>query len=136
MFTGNFLRKNEIAQQTVSYSFAKWSELERGGSRMEALFLKHEGYFGAMGAFLANRTNAAGTAALASLYLAAPSCSCVRVLLVGFVDVGGMPSWAASPTAAGQVSHAPSPPAVRSTSPTRQPSPDADVEATAASPPR
>lgn len=61
VFTGNFLRKNEIAQQTVSYSLAKWSELARGGSRMEALFLKHEGYFGAMGAFLANRTNAAGT---------------------------------------------------------------------------
>jgi hypothetical protein len=60
VFTGNFLRRNRIAQQTVSYSLGKWSELS-GGPHIEALFLRHEGYFGAVGAFLANHANAAGT---------------------------------------------------------------------------
>lgn len=70
IFTGNFLRHNLIAQQTVSYSLAKWYELATKPSSgdptaqsppMEALFLTHEGYFGAMGAFLANRTSVAGS---------------------------------------------------------------------------
>ena len=65
VFTGNFLRRNRIAQQTVSYSLAKWSELS-GGPPAEALFLKHEGYFGAVGAFLANHANAAGIAPMFS----------------------------------------------------------------------
>lgn len=64
VFTGNFLRRNVIAQQTVSYSLAKWSELASSRDHsvplMEALFLRHEGYFGAVGAFLKNRSNAAG----------------------------------------------------------------------------
>ena len=92
IFTGNFLRRNMIALQTVSYSLAKWSELAVASQRqprpaataaasstgsasgsgstasgsgvMEALFLKHEGYFGALGAFLANRVNVAGTQGL------------------------------------------------------------------------
>ncbi len=64
IFTGNFLRRNLIAQQTVSYSLAKWSQLSSrdSGDISEALFLRHEGYFGAIGAFLANRANAAGIA--------------------------------------------------------------------------
>lgn len=62
VFTGNFLRRNRIALQIVSYSLAKWSALSSGGKGplTEALFLRHEGFFGAMGAFLANHANAAG----------------------------------------------------------------------------
>lgn len=46
-FVGNFLRHNAISQQRLSYAINYWS---RG--KMEALFLEHEGYFGALGAFL------------------------------------------------------------------------------------
>jgi Pantothenate kinase, acetyl-CoA regulated len=46
-FVGNFLRHNIISQQRLSYAINYWS---RG--KMEALFLEHEGYFGALGAFL------------------------------------------------------------------------------------
>lgn len=46
-FVGNFLRHNEISQRRLSYAINYWSNGE-----MEALFLKHEGYFGALGAFL------------------------------------------------------------------------------------
>jgi type II pantothenate kinase len=71
VFTGNFLRRNMIALQTVSYSLAKWSELASSRDPsvplMEALFLKHEGYFGAVGAFLKNRSNAAGSWVLIAL---------------------------------------------------------------------
>ncbi len=68
VFTGNFLRHNRIAMQVVSYSLAKWSALSSGGKGpvTEALFLRHEGYFGAVGAFLANHANAAGITPAAS----------------------------------------------------------------------
>ena len=46
-FVGNFLRHNNISQRRLSYAINYWSKGE-----MEALFLEHEGYFGAMGAFL------------------------------------------------------------------------------------
>lgn len=46
-FVGNFLRSNIISQRRLSYAIDYWS---KGG--MEALFLEHEGYFGALGAFL------------------------------------------------------------------------------------
>lgn len=46
-FVGNFLRHNKISQRRLSYAIDFWS-----GSEMEALFLEHEGYFGALGAFL------------------------------------------------------------------------------------
>jgi type II pantothenate kinase len=46
-FVGNFLRHNEISQRRLSFAINYWSKGE-----MEALFLKHEGYFGALGAFL------------------------------------------------------------------------------------
>ena len=46
-FVGNFLRHNTISQRRLSYAINYWSKGE-----MEALFLEHEGYFGAMGAFL------------------------------------------------------------------------------------
>jgi pantothenate kinase len=46
-FVGNFLRHNNISLRRLSYAISYWSKGE-----MEALFLEHEGYFGAMGAFL------------------------------------------------------------------------------------
>ena len=46
-FVGNFLRQNQISQHRLSYAINYWSKGE-----MEALFLEHEGYFGALGAFL------------------------------------------------------------------------------------
>jgi type II pantothenate kinase len=46
-FVGNFLRQNKISQKRLSYAINYWSKGE-----MEALFLEHEGYFGALGAFL------------------------------------------------------------------------------------
>ena len=46
-FVGNFLRGNIISQRRLSYAIDYWSKGE-----MEALFLEHEGYFGALGAFL------------------------------------------------------------------------------------
>lgn len=46
-FVGNFLRGNRISQRRLSFSVDYWSKGD-----MEALFLEHEGYFGALGAFL------------------------------------------------------------------------------------
>lgn len=46
-FVGNFLRHNTISQQKLSFAINYWSQGE-----MQALFLEHEGYFGALGAFL------------------------------------------------------------------------------------
>lgn len=46
-FVGNFLRHNKISQRRLSYAINYWSKGD-----MEALFLEHEGYFGALGAFL------------------------------------------------------------------------------------
>jgi len=46
-FVGSFLRLNMISQRRLSYAIDYWSKGE-----MEALFLEHEGYFGALGAFL------------------------------------------------------------------------------------
>ena len=46
-FVGNFLRHNDVSQKRLSYAINYWSKGEK-----EALFLEHEGYFGALGAFL------------------------------------------------------------------------------------
>ena len=46
-FVGNFLRGNKLSQRRLSFAIDFWSKGE-----MEALFLEHEGYFGALGAFL------------------------------------------------------------------------------------
>lgn len=47
-FAGNFLRhENTIALRTLAYSIKFWS-----GGEMEGLFLRHEGYCGALGTFL------------------------------------------------------------------------------------
>ncbi len=56
-FAGNFFRvENTIAMRTLSYAITFWSK----GS-MEALFLRHEGYCGALGAFLSTLEEAAAT---------------------------------------------------------------------------
>lgn len=46
-FVGSFLRHNMISQRRLSFAIDYWSK-----GTMEALFLEHEGYFGALGAFL------------------------------------------------------------------------------------
>ena len=52
IFTGSFLRHNNIACRTLAYGMNRWSQL--GGRPIEPLFLKHEGCLGALGAFLNN----------------------------------------------------------------------------------
>jgi type II pantothenate kinase len=47
MFCGNFLRHNRVSMGSLAFAIDYWS---RGA--MRALFLKHEGYFGALGALL------------------------------------------------------------------------------------
>ena len=46
-FCGNFLRRNAIASQQLAYAIHYWSRGEK-----QAQFFHHEGYFGAVGAFL------------------------------------------------------------------------------------
>src|SRR5690348_9145611 len=47
VFVGNFLRENQISMRLLSYAMEFWSN----GST-KALFLEHEGYFGAVGCLL------------------------------------------------------------------------------------
>ena len=49
-FTGNFLRNNDLALRTIVYTMQRWSQLDQ--CTTEAVFFRHEGYFGAIGAFL------------------------------------------------------------------------------------
>lgn len=49
-FTGNFLRANDLALRTIVYTMQRWSQLD--ACNTEAVFFRHEGYFGAVGAFL------------------------------------------------------------------------------------
>jgi pantothenate kinase len=46
-FGGYFLRGHPLSMHTISYAINYWS---RG--QVQALFLRHEGYLGAIGAFL------------------------------------------------------------------------------------
>ena len=51
-FAGNFLRhENTVAMRTLAYSIRFWSK-----GTMDGLFLRHEGYCGALGAFLETMT--------------------------------------------------------------------------------
>ena len=50
-FVGNFLRRNKISQRRLAYAINYWSK-----GKMEALFLEHEGYYGALGAFLLSQS--------------------------------------------------------------------------------
>ncbi|CAH2216729.1 jg27753, partial [Pararge aegeria aegeria] len=47
VFCGNFLRVNPLSMKLLSYAMSYWS---RGA--LKALFLEHEGYFGAVGCLL------------------------------------------------------------------------------------
>lgn len=47
MFVGNFLRVNSIAMKLLAYAMDYWSK-----GMLKALFLQHEGYFGAVGCLL------------------------------------------------------------------------------------
>lgn len=47
VFVGNFLRVNQISMKLLAYAMDYWSH-----GTLKALFLEHEGYFGAMGCLL------------------------------------------------------------------------------------
>lgn len=47
VFVGNFLRINTVSTKLLAYAMDFWSK-----GQLKALFLEHEGYFGAVGAFL------------------------------------------------------------------------------------
>ncbi|XP_009887001.1 PREDICTED: pantothenate kinase 1 isoform X2 [Charadrius vociferus] len=47
VFVGNFLRINMISMKVLAYAMDYWSK-----GQLKALFLEHEGYFGAVGALL------------------------------------------------------------------------------------
>lgn len=47
VFVGNFLRINTISMKLLAYALDYWSK-----GQLKALFLEHEGYFGAVGALL------------------------------------------------------------------------------------
>ncbi|XP_016139594.1 pantothenate kinase 1 isoform X2 [Sinocyclocheilus grahami] len=47
VFVGNFLRINTVSTKLLAYAMDFWSN-----GQLKALFLEHEGYFGAVGAFL------------------------------------------------------------------------------------
>ena len=46
-FVGNFLRQNPISCRRLAFAISFWSQ-----GKMEAMFLVHEGHFGALGTFL------------------------------------------------------------------------------------
>lgn len=47
VFVGNFLRVNPISMKLLAYGMDYWSK-----GTLKALFLEHEGYFGAMGCLI------------------------------------------------------------------------------------
>ncbi|XP_063303515.1 pantothenate kinase 3 isoform X2 [Pelobates fuscus] len=47
IFVGNFLRVNTLSMKLLAYALDYWSN-----GQLKALFLEHEGYFGAVGALL------------------------------------------------------------------------------------
>lgn len=47
LFVGNFLRVNPISMKLLSHAMEYWS-----GGQLKAIFLEHEGYFGAVGCML------------------------------------------------------------------------------------
>jgi len=53
VFTGNFLRQNPVAREAISENMRRVSAAHRDDP-FRALFLQHEGYFGALGSFLHN----------------------------------------------------------------------------------
>jgi pantothenate kinase len=53
LFAGNFLARNDISMKMIAYGLDYWSQ-----GKIKALFLEHEGYFGAIGALLFALENA------------------------------------------------------------------------------
>ena len=51
VFVGNYLCGNVMSMQMLAYAMEYWSQ-----GQVKALFLRHEGYFGALGCLL-NRLN-------------------------------------------------------------------------------
>lgn len=47
VFSGNFLKNNKVAMNSLAYSLRYWSS-----GKIKPLFLEHEGFFGAIGALL------------------------------------------------------------------------------------
>ena len=47
VYVGNYLCGNELSMQMLAYAMDYWSQ-----GTIKALFLEHEGYFGALGALL------------------------------------------------------------------------------------
>lgn len=47
VFMGNFLRVNSVSMKQLSYAMDYWSK-----GKCKALFMEHEGYFGAVGCLL------------------------------------------------------------------------------------
>ncbi|MEQ2184022.1 Pantothenate kinase 1 [Ameca splendens] len=47
VFVGNFLRINTLSTKLLAYAMDFWSK-----GQLRALFLEHEGYFGAVGALM------------------------------------------------------------------------------------
>ena len=47
MFVGNYLCGNAMSMQMLAYAMEYWSQ-----GQVKALFLRHEGYFGALGCLL------------------------------------------------------------------------------------
>ena len=49
VFVGNYLCGNKMSMQMLAYAMEYWSQ---GNTTVRALFLEHEGYFGALGSML------------------------------------------------------------------------------------
>ena len=50
IFVGNFLNQNDIAKRGLAFATEYWSK-----GQAKALFLTHEGYFGAVGSLLGDK---------------------------------------------------------------------------------
>eukprot|EP00931_Biecheleriopsis_adriatica_P090236 TRINITY_DN64254_c0_g1_i1.p1 TRINITY_DN64254_c0_g1~~TRINITY_DN64254_c0_g1_i1.p1 ORF type:complete len:510 (-),score=95.73 TRINITY_DN64254_c0_g1_i1:41-1570(-) len=57
IFTGNFLRDNTVAREVIATNMRRVSTASTMGLKLQAHFLQHEGYFGALGCFLYNVEN-------------------------------------------------------------------------------
>lgn len=61
VFIGNFLRVNRLSMQLLAYAFDYWSKGE-----IKALFLEHEGYFGAVGCLVESTQSRSGKLVMTS----------------------------------------------------------------------
>eukprot|EP00438_Fugacium_kawagutii_P006140 Skav234015 [mRNA] locus=scaffold3484:131515:132840:- [translate_table: standard] len=86
VFTGNFLRQNQVARQAIATNMRRVSATGLGGKQIQALFLQHEGYFGALGSFLHNVEHNEGENTASKV----PSCQRLPTLLEKF---SGSPHW-------------------------------------------